>query len=125
MVRAWGRRRGTESRRANRPLTVAVALIAGTALASLAGCGYSAPLVTHPAAATTATSPAPIGPTAAALAAYRDMWADMVMASRTSDYQSAFLPDHASGAALSLLVHGLYLNGLHGVVTKGTPVLHP
>jgi hypothetical protein len=53
------------------------------------------------------------------------MWADMVIASQTSDYQSPQLLQHASGNALALLVHGLYLNGLHGTVTKGTPVLHP
>jgi hypothetical protein len=60
-----------------------------------------------------------------ALRAYRDMWADMVIASQTSDYQSPLLPQHASGDALSLLVHGLYLNGLNGIVTKGQPIFHP
>jgi hypothetical protein len=91
---------------------------------SLAACGSVSP-VAKPAVPTTPTSPPLAGATAAALAAYREMWADMVIASQTSDYQSPLLPLHASGDALSLLVHGLYLNGLNGIVTGGTPVLHP
>ena len=57
-----------------------------------------------------------------ALAAYRGMWADMVIASRTSDYQSSLLPTHASGEALSVLVQGLAKNQEAGIVTKGEPV---
>jgi hypothetical protein len=125
MVWGCGRRRQRKNRRASRPITVVVALVAGSALVSLAGCGSAAPLVPHASAPTTTTSPAPTGPTTDALAAYRGMWADMVSASQTADYQSPLLPDHASGNALALLVHGLYLNGLHGIVTKGTPILHP
>ena len=125
MVWGSGRRRRSTNRRASRPITVVVALVAGWALVSLAGCGSAAPLATQRSAPATTTSPPPTGPTAAALAAYRGMWADMVMASQTSDYQSPQLPQNASGNALSLLVHGLYLNGVHGIVTKGTPVLHP
>jgi hypothetical protein len=53
------------------------------------------------------------------------MWADMVIASQTSNDQSSLLPEHASGDALSLLVHGLYVNSVDGIVTKGEPVLHP
>jgi hypothetical protein len=60
-----------------------------------------------------------------ALSAYRGMWADMVIASRTSDYQSPLLPQHASGEALSVLVQGLAKNRLIGVITKGTPSIHP
>lgn len=53
------------------------------------------------------------------------MWADMVTASRTSDYQSPLLSLHASGTALSVLVRGLARNQEQGIVTKGQPVLHP
>jgi hypothetical protein len=53
------------------------------------------------------------------------MWADMVIASRTSDYQSPLLPQHASGDALSLLIQGLAKNQEQGIVAKGQPVLHP
>ena len=96
----------------------------GGAVLSLAACGSISPVAT-PAVPTTSTSAAPTGPTAAALTAYKDMWADMVIASQTSNDQSPLLPEHASGEALSLLVHGLYVNALDGIVTKGQPVLHP
>jgi hypothetical protein len=49
----------------------------------------------------------------------------MVIASRTSDYQSPLLPQHASGAALSLLIQGLAKDQEEGVVAKGRPTLHP
>ena len=49
----------------------------------------------------------------------------MVIVSRTSDYQSPLLPQHASGEALSLLVQGLAKNQEQGIVTKGKPELHP
>ena len=68
---------------------------------------------------------APTGAAASALAAYRAMWADMVTASLTSDYQSPLLPEHASGEALSVLVQGLAKNQAQGIVAKGEPVLHP
>jgi hypothetical protein len=100
------------------------ALVAGGAVLSLVACGSVSPAAT-PAVPTTSTSAAPTGPTAAALTAYKDMWADMVIASQTSNDLSPLLPEHASGDALSLLVHGLYLNELDGIVTKGRPVLHP
>ena len=60
-----------------------------------------------------------------ALSAYRGMWADMVIVSRTSDYQSPLLPQHASGEALSLLVQGLAKNQEQEIVTKGKPELDP
>jgi hypothetical protein len=53
------------------------------------------------------------------------MWADMVIASRTSNYRSPLLPQHASGVALSLLVQGLAKNQQLQVVTKGKPTIDP
>jgi len=53
------------------------------------------------------------------------MWADLVSAARTSDFQSPLLSQHATGNALSLLVQGLARDQLQGVVTKGEPVLDP
>jgi hypothetical protein len=53
------------------------------------------------------------------------MWADMVTAARTSDYQSALLPQNASGDALAVLVHDLAENQQAGLVTKGDPTLNP
>jgi hypothetical protein len=61
---------------------------------------------------------------AEALATYRGMWADMVVASRTADYRSPLLAHHAAGKALSILVRGLYTNKRMGIVVKGKPVIH-
>ena len=69
-----------------------------------------------------------VGPATAsslALAAYRGMWADLVVAARTSDYQSAALGDHATGAALTLFVQGLARDQLHDIVTRGHVGLDP
>jgi len=60
-----------------------------------------------------------------ALAAYRGMWADMVSAARTADYQDPVLADHATGVALSTLVQGLYSYRQQGLVIMGKPVTHP
>ncbi len=57
--------------------------------------------------------------------AYRAMWADLVSAARTSNFQSTRLPEHAAGQVLTLFVQGLARDQLHGIVTKGDPVLHP
>ncbi len=59
------------------------------------------------------------------LAAYRSMWSDLVMAARTSDYQSPLLAQHTTGAALTLFVQGLATDQLHDIVTRGTPVIDP
>lgn len=60
-----------------------------------------------------------------ATAAYRAMWADMVAAAKTADYQSPQLAQHAAGAALAQLVRGLYTNQRLGIAAKGEPVLDP
>jgi hypothetical protein len=56
---------------------------------------------------------------------YRTMWAELVTAARTSNYQSTLLPQHATGDALSLLVQGLAKDRLTGIITKGRVVLQP
>ncbi len=53
------------------------------------------------------------------------MWADLVSAARTSDFRSARLSHHASGDALNLFVQGLARDQLHGIVTRGEPIIHP
>ena len=102
--------------------------LAGLLLAvTLTACGSgstSAPSSTIPAGSTT-TTVGPVDPTAAVLSAYRDMWADLVTAARTSDYQSPLLSQHASGNALTIFVQGLARDQLAGIVTKGQPVLDP
>jgi hypothetical protein len=42
--------------------------------------------------------------------AYLGMWQAFTAASRTADYQSPSLDRYAAGAALELLIHGLYQN---------------
>lgn len=83
----------------------------------------------HPASTPASTPPSPLPSTspevAAALDAYRGMWADMVIASRTSDYRSPLLAQHATGSALRQIVHSLYLDHKKGLVSRGEPVLHP
>ncbi|HEY5096634.1 MAG TPA: hypothetical protein VII46_01245, partial [Acidimicrobiales bacterium] len=59
------------------------------------------------------------------LNAYRAMWADLVSTARTSNFQSSRLPLHTTGEALTLFVQGLARDQLHGIVTRGTPELHP
>jgi hypothetical protein len=49
----------------------------------------------------------------------------MAVASRTADYQSPQLSDHASGDALSQLARGLYANKQHGIIAKGDPATSP
>ena len=71
------------------------------------------------------TTPALDAVRPAVLAAYRGMWADEVAAAATADYQSPLLAQHAAGAALSLLVRGLYAYHQEGLVAKGQPVTHP
>jgi hypothetical protein len=94
-----------------------------SAAACLAGCaGRSTPT----AAPTTASSTSPpADPSPSVLFAYRAMWSDLVSAARTSDFQSPRLPEHATGQTLTLLVQGLARDQLHGIVTRGTPILHP
>lgn len=60
-----------------------------------------------------------------ALAAYRGMWEDFVVAGTTSDWQSPELGRHATGVALTNLSRGLYADSANGLVTRGEPVLSP
>jgi hypothetical protein len=106
---------------------LAIAMFALCAAVVLGGCGSGSPTVASPTTTTPAATATtrPNSPAAMALSAYRAMWADMVIASRTSDYKSPLLPQHASGAALSLLVQGLAKNQQLQIVTKGHPTSNP
>jgi hypothetical protein len=73
----------------------------------------------------TTTQPSTASVTATVINDYRTMWANLVSAARTSNYQSKLLPQHATGDALSLLVQGLAKDRELGIVTKGQPVLQP
>ncbi|MGW1528443.1 hypothetical protein [Streptomyces sp. NPDC002159] len=61
----------------------------------------------------------------AALAAYRAMWDDVVVAARTSNDERSRLDDHAEGGALELLRHMIRENEKQEVVTKGRPSFAP
>ena len=106
-------------------LTIYVALLAvPVTLAACSGSpsGTPSPSTTRPAATTTQP---PTGASAQALSAYRAMWSDMVVVSRTSDYQSPLLSSHAAGDALAVLIHDLAKNQQAGLVTKGRIELSP
>src|SRR5450755_1572952 len=96
-------------------------LLCATAL-TLASCGPGPSSATAP---PTSARPALADAAAQALSAYRIMWADLVTAAQTSDFQSPLLAQHATGEALTLLVQGLARDQLHGIVTRGTTVHHP
>jgi hypothetical protein len=100
---------------------VLVAVTASVALA-LGACG-SGPSTSSPTTTSSATTKA--SPSGAVIDAYSTMWADLAVAATTSDYQSTLLPQHATGAALTLLTEGLARDQLHGIVTKGITSHHP
>lgn len=62
---------------------------------------------------------------AAAVDAYRAMWADVVAASKTSDADDPRLDDHAKGGALRLVHFMLQKNHEDGVVSRGVPTFAP
>lgn len=109
------------------PLSLAVALL----LWAMTSCtGRPKP----PAHTTTPASPSVVTASSAdstsivrsaVISAYNSMWMDMAAAAKTANYQDPVLANHASGAALSTLVRGLYGYQRQGWVIKGTPVTHP
>lgn len=107
---------------------VTVTLLAGAASVALAACGggspQSAPKATVGPGPSSSMAGAPDA-SAEVLIAYRAMWADLVAAARTSDFQSPLLSHHASGDALTLFAQGLARDQLNGIVTRGEPVLQP
>jgi len=104
-------------------------LVTWAAAVCLTGCAVGS---SPTAASTTASSDHPgsttsvrVDPSGRVVSAYRAMWADLVSAARTSNFQSPRLSQHATGQTLTLFVQGLARDQLHGIVTRGTPVLHP
>lgn len=75
------------------------------------------------AAAPSSGTATPADPQAQVLAAYTGMWSAYAVAARTADYQPGALSHYAAGGALTLLIHSLYENHLHGVVIRGHLVL--
>lgn len=108
--------------------SVAIALTASTLTVLACACSST----TTPDAATTSTrtaavsaSPSPPSSAAEALAAYRAMWADVVTANQTSNYQAPYLSDYLGGQALTTLSANMAAEKAHGVIALGQPVLHP
>ncbi len=106
-------------------LLAALAVLFLTMSLTACGSGSMSASSSSTQANSTTTTGGPIDPAAAALSAYRAMWADLVTAATTSDYRSPLLSRHASGSALTIFVQGLARDQLAGIVTKGQPVLHP
>ena len=100
--------------------------VAGVALCTaalvLSACGGGSTAATTSAPPTTSSI---LTPAAEVLDAYRAMWADLVTAAETSDYQSTLLPQHATGVALTVFTQGLARDQLHDIVTRGVTVHHP
>lgn len=102
-------------------------------LALAAGCSAGEPPEVIAPTSTPVASPPQESPTLSvdelagqeALAAYRGMWEDFVVAGTTSDWQSPGLGQHATGVALTNLSRGLYADNANGLVTRGEPVLSP
>ena len=122
MIRPFARRASSRS-------AILSGLILCTAVA-LVACGSGSPAAavpttTGPAHPSSTTTQAPADVAPKVIADYRSMWADLVSAARTSDYQSALLPQHASGDALTLLVEGLAKDQELGIVTRGKLVIQP
>lgn len=113
------------------PPTLPTLMRAAGALAALmvaAGCASSSlgrPAASPPPTTASAASPSPSSPAQQALAAYRAMWADVVAASATSDYQATDLTDHLAGQALVTLTENMAVLQAHGIIALGSPTLHP
>lgn len=113
---------------ASRVATVATGAV--LCVAALGACGGTSTPPVPPDATSAAASPSPApspsdAAKAAALDAYRGMWADFVAAGTTSDWQSARLGDHATGLALTNLSRGLYADKRNGLATRGAPKFDP
>jgi hypothetical protein len=53
------------------------------------------------------------------------MWAEVVAANKTSDYQAPDLADHLGGQALLTLTTNMAAEKEQGIIALGQPVLHP
>ena len=89
--------------------SITTAVLAGGLAALAAACSSSTGSSTAAASSaatrvpTASASPSAASPAAEALAAYRTMWAEVVTANKTSDYQAPDLADHLGGQALLTL----------------------
>ncbi|GAA3166012.1 hypothetical protein GCM10010466_66040 [Planomonospora alba] len=61
----------------------------------------------------------------AVLASYRGMWREFTAAAGSADWRAPGLGEYATGDALAVLRHGLWLAGRKGQVVRGEPALSP
>lgn len=126
----------------------ALAVVAGAVVLTAAGCSASGGSSAPGALAGSATAPAPVSSSSAspasptssssggasvldangpeaqgALAAYRGMWADVVAAGTTDDYQNPKLGQHLTGDAASYWVGAMRVDLTKGAVAHGEPKL--
>jgi hypothetical protein len=103
--------------------TLRAVVLACCAAAGLAGCAAATSSQSSVPPDRTVSAPASTAatgnPQVLARQAYLGMWQAFVTASRTADYQYPSLDRYAAGAALELLVQGLYQNYRAGIVTRG------
>jgi hypothetical protein len=126
----WSGPRGRRPDLAGRTGISVLGLVLAAALggACLSACAGGSPPDAAPTTAVASGSGSTTGgtpPSSGPLTAYRSMWADLVSAARTSNFQSTRLAQHASGQVLTLFVQGLARDQLHDIVTRGEPALHP
>ena len=106
------------------------AVLACCVAAGLAGCaagtsGSQSSVLQDRMVSAPASTAAAGDPQALARQAYLGMWQAFVAASRTADYQYPSLDRYAAGAALELLIQGLYQDYRAGIVTRGQPSFDP
>lgn len=100
--------------------------VAALVSATVTGCGTSTKRPSLPQAPSTAAqSTNNDSVRAAVLAAYDDMWSDYEKDALTSNWQNPVSVNHATGEALLTISNTLAVNGHHGWIVKGKPVLHP
>lgn len=115
-----------------RPIALA-ALTAAILAIEASGCGGQDRVPQTPDSASSASHThkavaAPLvtaNPQGQARKAYLSMWDAFVIASGTADYRAPNLAQYAVGGALSVLTHGLYMEYVDGIVTRGRPAFRP
>lgn len=114
--------RGHGMNRAVKAAAVVVVLVSAT----VTGCGTStkspSPRQT-PSTPAQSTSQDPVR--SAVIAAYDGMWSDYEKDALTSNWQNPVSANHTTGEALLTISNTLAVNGHHGWIVKGMPVLHP
>ena len=108
----------------NRAVKAAMAVVALVS-AAVTGCGTSTKHSSPPRMPSKAQSTSQDPVRAAVIAAYDGMWSDYEKDALTSNWQNPVSANHATGQALLTISNTLAVNGHHGWIVKGMPVLRP